>query len=102
MAPPQKSYPSPDRSPAQISGATKIGVLYLDHDLSIRKFTNAMTDIVPFTQADIGRSVEFFSYEFMKSMVTSCKEVLQQHKDEEVRQAKLSCSAQRRARLLSL
>jgi len=67
-------------------GATKIGVLYLDQDLRIRKFTEAMTDIAPWTQADIGRSAEQFSYEFTQPMVAACKQVLMQQQQDEWRQ----------------
>jgi PAS domain S-box-containing protein len=62
-------------------GATKIGVLYLDQNLAIIKFTKAMVEIAPFTEADINRSAEQFSYEFTTPMVKACKQVLMQAPD---------------------
>ena len=35
--------------------AIKVGTLYLDHQLTIRKFTPAVTDIIPILSSDLGR-----------------------------------------------
>ncbi len=60
--------------------ATKIGTLFLDVDLRIRKFTPALQELFNLQAGDIGRSIGSFASNFKdddsKSMIKDCKAVL--------------------------
>ena len=56
--------------------STKIGVVFLDETLSMRKFTTAMTGIVPLTQQDIGRKIHVFNFDFGDEFIEVCEQVL--------------------------
>jgi PAS domain S-box-containing protein len=44
--------------------STEIGVIYLDKDLRIRKFTPAVTRVIDLIPADVGRPLSGFTYKF--------------------------------------
>lgn len=57
--------------------STKIATLFLDTDLNIRRFTPALTDIIPLTTVDIGRPLTHFSHNLNKfDLSSSAQEVL--------------------------
>jgi len=56
--------------------STKIGVVFLDETLSMRKFTTAMTAIVPLTQQDVGRKIHVFNFDFGDEFIEVCEQVL--------------------------
>ncbi|MDP0491927.1 MAG: CheR family methyltransferase [Verrucomicrobiota bacterium JB023] len=61
--------------------STDMGVIFLDNDLTIRKFTPRVTQIFNLMPQDIGRSISHFAHSLLTSnLVTEAGEVLQNGK----------------------
>ncbi len=64
-----------------LMASTEIGTVFLDNDLCIRKFTPAITEIIPLVNHDIGRSIEAFTVKFdAPSLMNDIRETLKNGK----------------------
>ncbi len=63
---------------------TRVGVIFLDEELCIRRFTPEMARLFQLVPHDIGRSIEGFSYHLNReSLVDDLKEVLEYQRERE-------------------
>ncbi|MDX1561533.1 MAG: PAS domain-containing protein, partial [Gammaproteobacteria bacterium] len=54
----------------------EVGTLFLDQNLSVRKFTVAVSDLVNLTPHDIGRSIEDFSHQLATDFIADVRKVI--------------------------